>query len=393
MIERRTRGQPLVALGALLGCWVAARVLLWDSSALTPFSVPNSSALPLAGAGAAEDRPGRGAPAAAQAISPESGGAARLPSWVNARVAWPRERRVASNPAERGPVLPFLDRPLPAVPRPGADIAPARVPASAPVRVAAAHQMLWLAVLARVPLPIGIRGGSSATPFFPAGHDSVPQSRWSGDGWLMLRRGGTASLATGAAPSTYGASQMGAVLRYRIDGESVHRPAAYLRATAALNGSGEREAAAGFSARPLASVPIIAAVEMRVTDQPGNTRLRPAALVVSEVPPFPLPLGARGEVFAQAGYVGGGYATGFVDGQLRVDREVARFGTAALRAGAGAWGGAQKGASRLDIGPGATMGLGIGQGASARLAIDWRFRVAGDAAPSSGLALTLSAGF
>jgi hypothetical protein len=64
-----------------------------------------------------------------------------------------------------------------------------------------------------------------------------------------------------------------------------------------------------------------------------------------------------------------------------------------VRAGAGAWGGAQKGASRLDLGPAATMGLGLGASASARLALDWRFRVTGDAAPSSGPALTLSAGF
>jgi hypothetical protein len=35
----------------------------------------------------------------------------------------------------------------------------------------------------------------------------------------------------------------------------------------------------------------------------------------------------------------------------------------------------------------------LGDRAGARLGVDWRFRVAGDAAPSSGPAVTLSAGF
>lgn len=43
------------------------------------------------------------------------------------------------------------------------------------------------------------------------------ERRWSADGWLMLRGGGDGSLAAGSgAPATYGASQAGAVLRYRL---------------------------------------------------------------------------------------------------------------------------------------------------------------------------------
>ena len=68
------------------------------------------------------------------------------------------------------------------------------------------------------------------------------------------------------------------------------------------------------------------------------------------------------------------------------------IGPIQLRLGAGAWGGAQQGASRMDIGPSASVGLAGGH-TSARIAVDWRFRVAGDAAPSSGPALTVAAGF
>ncbi|MEZ5735179.1 MAG: hypothetical protein R3E09_05105 [Novosphingobium sp.] len=265
-----------------------------------------------------------------------------------------------------------------------------------PVRVAAAHQLLRMAVLARLPLPMSLLApvpGTGTGPFHPIGRESRHGRRWSADSWLLLRRGGNASFATASAPSTYGASQLGAVLRYRIAPANGRRPAAYLRTTAALNGSNEREVAVGLSARPLARVPVIASAELRATDQSGSTRLRPAAMLVTELAPFSMPLGARGEAYGQAGYVGGRFSTAFVDGQLRADRGIARFGKAELRAGAGAWGGAQKGASRLDIGPAAVMGMGLGQNGSARLAVDWRFRVAGHAAPSSGPALTLSAGF
>jgi len=102
--------------------------------------------------------------------------------------------------------------------------------------------------------------------------------------------------------------------------------------------------------------------------------------------------GVRGEAYVQAGYVGGRFATAFVDGQARAERRVARLGEAEITAGTGAWGGAQKGAGRLDIGPTAAVSFRLGE-ARGRVAADYRFRVAGEAEPKSGPALTLSAGF
>ena len=69
-----------------------------------------------------------------------------------------------------------------------------------------------------------------------------------------------------------------------------------------------------------------------------------------------------------------------------------RAGKAQLRLGAGAWGGAQDGAKRLDLGPSASFDLPVGR-VNTRLSADYRFRVAGDAAPGSGAAVTFSAGF
>ena len=171
------------------------------------------------------------------------------------------------------------------------------------------------------------------------------------------------------------------------------RPNASLRTTAALNGSNEREVALGLALRPIARLPVSLQGEARYTSTPGAHALRPAVLAVTELPPFGLPMGMRGEIYGQAGYVGGKFATGFADGQLRLDHRLVQLGKADLRLGGGAWGGIQKGASRLDAGPSLTIGQPLGGPASIRLGADWRFRVAGKAAPGSGPAVTLSAGF
>ena len=254
------------------------------------------------------------------------------------------------------------------------------------------------AAIPRANLSVAPDGGgtSPAAAHGPPAPRRAQARRWSGDGWLLLRPGGGIASA-GPGYATYGASQLGAVLRYRLKA-GPHGVAAYARATAAVNGSGERELAVGLSARPLADVPVIAAVEWRASrftaanHASGGTHLRPAVLAITQLPPIGLRSGTRAEFYAAGGYVGGAGATAFVDGQMRVDHPVARFGSVELRGGGGAWGGAEQGAGRLDVGPTATLGLALGR-IGARLGVDWRFRVVGNAAPGSGPALTVATGF
>jgi hypothetical protein len=208
---------------------------------------------------------------------------------------------------------------------------------------------------------------------------------------LLLRSGGGVASA-GPSAATYGASQVGAVLRYRLLPGDGHRLTGYVRISAALNGSGEREAALGLSARPIAAAPIFVAAEGRISHLSGRVVVRPAVMAVTELPPLALPLAGRAEFYLQGGYVGGIGATPFIDGQLRIDREVTRAGPVAVRAGGGVWGGAQRGASRLDLGPAVTLEATHGP-AAMRVGVDWRFRLMGAAKPASGPALTISAGF
>jgi hypothetical protein len=163
--------------------------------------------------------------------------------------------------------------------------------------------------------------------------------------------------------------------------------------TRTLEGPAQAEAAAGLTLRPLRGLPVDVAAEVRVTETAGMREIRPAAFAVTRLPPVALPFRLRGEAYLQGGYVAGRFATAFVDGQARLDRRIAPLGDVSeLRAGLAVSGGAQKGAARLDIGPAVTFDLPLGA-ARSRVSAGYRWRVAGDAEPGNGPAVTVSAGF
>lgn len=226
-------------------------------------------------------------------------------------------------------------------------------------------------------------------PFSPV-PAAEAEGRWSADGWLLWRRDGAGAASTAGAAS-YGGSQAGAVLRYRLSADGPARLRAHLRATGALE-SDENEVAAGIGLSPLSRIPLEVLAEGRVGDVSGDTRVRPAVLAVYGPPPQTLPIGLTGEVYAQAGYVGGRNATAFLDGQMRVTRSV-DLASIRVQAGGGIWGGAQAGVERIDVGPTIAAFAPLGGGVFGRAALDWRERIAGGAEPGSGPVLTLSAGF
>jgi hypothetical protein len=101
-----------------------------------------------------------------------------------------------------------------------------------------------------------------------------------------------------------------------------------------------------------------------------------------------LPGNLRLDAYGQAGAVGLRARDLFADGAIRIAAPLDAAG--AVRVGAGAWGAAQPGAARLDLGPSLSLRL---PPARATLALDWRFRAAGRARPGSGPAITLSTDF
>lgn len=376
-IEPRKRGGPLVMLVVLLGVWITGRAALWEN----PFDIDGlqaaTSELLLADASDGQPVP----------IERETSVAVSAPagSDFGSIALW-----------QSGAAGTLGNTPR----------------AGLPVSVAAGHQLLMLAAFSSDRLgspasgsfglaPLGLQREEDrfAQPPFaaPRSNSRDDLDRWSLDAWAFFREGSNATLISQGRVPIYGASQVGSNLQYRIAPGDERDPRAFVRAYRALVNNGESEVAAGFSIRPVPSVPVRLATELRVTDSPFRTETRPAAYAITEIPPISLPADFTAEIYAGAGYVGGEAATPFVDGQVTAMRQVAEFEgpletPARLSLGAGAWGGAQEDAHRFDLGPTVRLDLNVGN-VPARFSIDWREQVAGDAAPSSGVAATLSTRF
>lgn len=144
--------------------------------------------------------------------------------------------------------------------------------------------------------------------------------------------------------------------------------------------------------RPLRAVPVAVHAELRLTRQDKQVEVRPAAFVTAGLDRQPVVAGIEARGYAQAGYVGGDFATGFADGQMVAEAPVAETSMGTVRVGAGAWGGAQKGASRVDVGPSASLEARVA-GAPVRIEANYRLRVAGEAQPGTGFAVTVATGF
>lgn len=198
--------------------------------------------------------------------------------------------------------------------------------------------------------------------------------------WALLRGApGPGSLASGG---TLGGSQAGARLTYAFN----HWVAASLRTTSPVGGSRGAEVAGGVRLTPFRSIPIALTAERRQAISPhGGGRSAFALFVEGGLYRQPMPLDFNLDAYVQAGVVGFNRRDLFADGAFAFTRPVwGRFS-----AGFGLWGGAQPGLYRIDAGP--RISVRIRDNIHAH--VDWRQRLAGNAQPSSGPALTLAADF
>ncbi|HTU09431.1 MAG TPA: hypothetical protein VMG08_00925 [Allosphingosinicella sp.] len=223
---------------------------------------------------------------------------------------------------------------------------------------------------------------AAAAPAFPLTAPAAPawtwDGRWSASAWLLVREESGAALAPGGS---LGGSQAGARLRYGLGsglslGGRVYLP---LRRTAGA------ELAAGLDWRPMRALPVNLLAERRQRlGRDGRSAFALTLYGGTSLAPSPR---LRLDVYGQAGVVGLRSRDLFADGMVRVSRRLGH-----IELGAGAWGAAQPGAARLDAGPSLSWRLPVPE-ANLRLQADWRFRIAGDAAPRSGPALTLAVDF
>ena len=207
--------------------------------------------------------------------------------------------------------------------------------------------------------------------------------RWQLSTWALLRsqQTGVAGSQSLAAGGQLGASQAGARLIYNVD----RRIAIAMRTSSEVGRRGG-EAALGLRVQPVMGVPIWLTAERRLAiGRYGGGRN--AFAVFAEGGLYDRPLAGRFllDTYLQGGVVGLKSRDLFIDGGLTVTRPIrGRFS-----AGFGVWGGAQPHLYRVDAGPRVTMRVRH----NVKVHVDWRQRLAGNARPGSGPAVTLSGDF
>uniref|UniRef100_UPI0025D1D944 hypothetical protein n=1 Tax=uncultured Sphingomonas sp. TaxID=158754 RepID=UPI0025D1D944 len=207
-------------------------------------------------------------------------------------------------------------------------------------------------------------------------------SRLAGSVWGITRDGGIGQASGGQL----GGSQAGIRVTYALG--TSRRIALAARFSTPLAGRGA-EAALGLDWQPT-RLPIHLLAERRIAldGGRGGTTLG----LVGGYGPAPVAGPVTVEGYGQAGLIARDGTEAFVDGALRLAHPVAHRGKARLDVGIGTWGGAQRGAARLDIGPSLGFVVPVANH-NLRLTADWRQRIAGNARPDSGPALSIGTNF
>jgi hypothetical protein len=207
--------------------------------------------------------------------------------------------------------------------------------------------------------------------------------RWQLTTWAMLRnqQTGVAGSHSLAPAGQLGASQAGMRLTYNID-----RLLALSGRLSTPVGQRGGEGAVGVRVHPVTSIPVWLTAERRQRiGQYGDGRNAFALFLEGGLYQRPLPWRFSLDGYFQGGVVGVKSRDFFVDGAVAVTRPL--FGK--YSAGFGIWGGAQPGLARLDAGPRLTMRMRR----NVKVHLDWRQKLAGNARPGSGPALTLAGDF
>jgi hypothetical protein len=237
--------------------------------------------------------------------------------------------------------------------------------------------------------------GVSAPPStsMPERHESMPPppepplehrlDRWQLTTWAFLRsqQTGVAGSRSLATAGQLGASQAGARLFYNLN-----RQIALTARMSTPVGQRGGEVAAGLRVQPLGSVPVWLTAERRQrVGRFGEGRNAFALFLEGGLYQRPLPWRFALDTYLEGGVVGAKSRDLFVDGGLTVTRPLFRQ----FSGGIGVWGGAQPGVNRLDAGPRLTMRVRKNM----KVHFDWRQKLAGNARPGSGPALTLAGDF
>lgn len=327
-----TQSRPLRAITAVIGGWVAVRTLF-----LLPPSPVMTAASPIARA-FAEPPPG-------------------------VTIALPDETRAASVSPAAAALTIVLEAPQSLSPE----------PRRSPFRLVALSPQVE---------PGDAPAPEAAISVAPRPLESERRSRLSGSVWALVRDGGVVPVGAGGQ---LGGSQAGVRLFYEPGPRGWVLTA---RASAPLEGRRGRELSVGAGYRGRIGGVLL---ERRIALDRGA---RDAFALTGYAGLYDLALTPRlrANAHLQAGVVGLKSRDVFADGAASLERTVLESGTARLAVGATAIAAAQPGTRRVDIGPLVTARLPVAKN-PVRITAGWRHRIAGNAAPRSGPAVTLGFDF
>jgi hypothetical protein len=226
--------------------------------------------------------------------------------------------------------------------------------------------------------PPGVVAGESVPMLEQPRIDRVQLTSWA---LLRSQQTGVAGSRSLAPGGQLGASQAGARLVYNFS-----RLLALSGRLSSEVGRRGGEAAVGVRIHLPAHIPIWFTAERRqAIGRYGGGRNAFAFFAEGGVYQQPLPWRFALDTYFEAGLVSVKQHDLFFDGDLTVTRPLwNRFS-----AGFGIWGGAQPHLARLDVGPRVTIGVRK----NLKVHLDWRQKLAGNARPGSGPALTLAGDF
>lgn len=218
------------------------------------------------------------------------------------------------------------------------------------------------------------------------GTSSPEQGRLQFYGYNFWRQGRAGSAL--APNAQYGGSQYGAIAIWDPLGRAGTGPALLLRGAGTPAGS-QREIAVGTRWQPDHKWPLSASIERRFRSHAPDSF---AAYIAGGLDRMPVVGKLSLDAYGQVGYSLGGESSPFADAHARLQYPLAEPLGIPLRIGTGAWFGGQKATYRADIGP--TLSAQIDTRLTDfTLQLDWRKRVAGNAVPQDGLALTVATDF
>ncbi len=243
--------------------------------------------------------------------------------------------------------------------------------------------------IAYVPTAQTFRAAASMAPIPQDIEGPNPPARLSLYSYIFLRSDATRALVS---EGQYGGSQGGVQISYALSRHPT-APKLTLAVASNLQDSTDREVTPGLTWQPAQSVPLRLHAQRRFKQRSNDSisLFLSGGFDISRLP-ADLYLSGYGQAGVDIAKRTGRDHVAFHDAALRLDRKLIQSTSGHINAGLILRSGGQSGLYRLDIGPSLGFNAHIGP-VQLDLKADYRIKIAGQAAPGNGPALTVSASY